>query len=409
MNNWPDSVAPRVSQDPEDQAFSANPYPFYRRIRAQGDFVFWEDLGLTVATTHVAATLVLRHPKLGRRVPADRRETLPPGLESLQALEKHSLPEFEPSEHARLRRISMQGFGRDRLARLGPWISNISDRLIDAFPSGEFDLIEAFARPLSGQVIARFLGVPVDMAPRLRGWSRDMVAMYQASRDREIERKAAHAARDFDTYLRDEIDRRRKSPGGGFLDDLVALEERGGNMSVDALVSTVVHLFNAGHEATVHALGNAVALLADRPERGTALEPPNMADTVEECLRYDPPLHLFTRHVYKPVEIMGHRLAPGQKVGGLLGSACRDDSVWPDGDKFDPFRARRAHLGFGTGIHACLGASLARLEMQIALPALFSRCPDLSVARQPKVANLSHIHGYERLPVEVRQAGPTST
>ncbi len=401
MNQTKDTYMVSVSQDPNNPDFAANPYPFYSRCRALADIVFWEEMGMPVATTHVASTSVLRSSKMGRKVPVEKRLPMIAGLEEFGRLEKYSLLELEPPEHTRLRRISMEGFGRERLAPLAPRVSCISDDLIDSFPDTEFDLIEAFTKPLPCIVIAEFLGVPVDLAGQLQSWSNDMVAMYQTRRDSEIEKAAARAAREFSGFIADFVKHRRNNPGAAFIDDLITATSAG-EMTSDELMSTVVLLLNAGHEATVHALGNAIALLYSFPDRAIALSPQQIANTVEECLRYAPPLHLFTRHVYEPVEIEGISLDPGQEIACLLGSACRDDSVWPDAEKFDPFRLRRSHLAFGSGIHVCIGASLARLEMQIALPALFSRCPDLRIMETQQIANRYHFHGFGRMMVRVR-------
>jgi unspecific monooxygenase len=158
---------------------------------------------------------------------------------------------------------------------------------------------------------------------------------------------------------------------------------------------------NAGHEATVHSIGNAVRNLAGHKLRHEALEPERITYTVEECIRFEPPLHMFTRHVYEPVTIMDVAFERGDEIGCLLGSACHDDAIWPDADRFDPFRDILANTAFGAGIHFCVGAPLARLEMQIALPALFSRCPELRIVQPPQVADLYHFRGLERLMVTV--------
>ena len=173
-------------------------------------------------------------------------------------------------------------------------------------------------------------------------------------------------------------------------------------MSEDELISTAILLLNAGHEATAHTLGNAVPLLLRFPGRAEALAPESVAGTVEECLRYKPPLHLFTRYVYEDTEIDGRTFSKNQKIGCLLASACRDDATWPDGNVFDPFRARRPHTAFGAGLHSCVGAALARLELKIGLPVLFARCPELAIVEAPEVADLYHFHGYERLTVTLR-------
>ena len=400
---------PRVSQDPRDPQFYGNPYDFYRKIRALGDFVFWEDYDIVVATTHVACNAVMKHPKLGRRVPLALQQDRPDHLQTFFDLERNSLLELEPPTHTRLRRATQRGFGRNQIAAFAPKISTTTDALIDAFPSGPFDFIEALARPLPARVITSFFGLPEEMAAQLQDWSNDMVSMYQSRRSRSIEDKAEKAAQEFGAYLDEVFDARRSAPQADFLSDLIHAQNEGALQSRGELLSSVILLLNAGHEASVHTLGHALRLLANHPDRSIALEPTNIAGTVEECLRFAPPLHMFQRYVYENTRILDHDFAMDQTVGCLLGSACQDDSVWPDAQKFDPFRAHRAHIAFGTGLHVCLGAALARLELQIALPAIFSRCPDLAIVDPPQMTDTYHFHGLKRLMVDVRPAAPSST
>ena len=400
---------PRISQSPTDLSFVANPYDFYTKIRSLGDFVFWNDYDMVVSTTHTATSALMKHPKLGRRPLSPEPPDDADGLKNFRALEQFSLLEIEPPDHTRIRSVAMRGFSRPRIAAMSAEISMIADDLISGFPDGPFDFIEEFAHPFPAAIITRFFGMPDDMAPVLQRWSNDMVAMYQARRTPELEEQADASARAFADYLRAFIAKRGQLPQGDFLSDLIAAETDGSLHSTEELLSTVVLLLNAGHEASVHALGHAVNLLAAHPDRTVALEPMNIPNAVEECLRFQPPLHMFLRHVYDDVRIEGQDFKRGQTVGCLLGSACRDDAVWPDGDKFDPIRARRPNLAFGAGIHACLGATLARLEMQIALPAIFSRCPNLKVVEPPRLADRYHFHGLEKLMVEVRPGSCSST
>lgn len=404
-----DQDIPRVKQKPTDPDFVNNPYDFYREIRALGDFVFWEDYGIVVSTTHIATSALMKHPKLGRKPVAAPPEAEVKGLENFQALERYSLLELEPPDHTRIRRAAMRGFDRARLAAMAPDISRTADRLIDRFPRKPFDFIQNFAHPFPASIITRFFGLPDDMSAQLQSWSNDMVAMYQARRTPELEEKADKAAREFADYLKETLAQRGQAPTGDFLSDLIGARTDGTFASTEELLSTVVLLLNAGHEASVHALGHAVHHLADQPDRALFLEPINIAGTVEECLRYCPPVHLFKREVYEDTRIEGHDFAKGQIVGCLLGSACRDDAIWPDGDRFDPLRARRPHLAFGAGIHTCVGATLARLELQIALPALFSRCPGLRIVEPPQLADRYHFHGLKNLMVQVIPEVTSST
>lgn len=392
---------PSVSQSPTDPSFVANPYAFYNEIRSLGDFVFWEDYDMVVATTHVACASFMKHPKLGRVPPVDPSPKGQSHLKAFQRLENKSLLELEPPDHTRLRKAAMQGFDRNTIAAMAPDISRTIDGLIDRLPTGPFDLLEHVAIPLPAFVITQFFGLPDDMAPQLQSWSHHMVAMYEAGRDNAVEQKAEVAATDFAAYLHDVLDHRKTSVGTDFLSVLMRSENDGTIASRDELLSTAVLLLNAGHEASVHTIAHAVNLLAHHPDRRLALRPTNIANTVEECLRFAPPLHMFNRYVYENMRILDHDFTAGQTVGCLLGSACRDDALWPDAYRFDPFRARRSNLAFGSGIHACLGAALARLELQIVLPAMFSRCPNLKIVEPPKMADRYHFHAIERLIVEI--------
>ena len=390
----------RLSQPPTDIEFVQNPYPFYREARSRGDFFFWEEYGIPVASTHEAVSKILKNRNLGREIPPDKRPPIRPGLEPFYDLEAHSMLELEPPAHTRLRSLVLRAFTRNRISHMAPEISVISDSLIDDFPAGTFDILDIYARKLPVIVIARLLGVPESMAPELLGWSNAMVAMYQSRRTEKIENAAADAAKEFADFMRSYVETRRNTPADDLISHLIAAEQEGEKLTTDELITTCILLLNAGHEATVHSIGNAIHHLTDHPRRQEALTPERIVFTVEECFRNDPPLHLFTRHVYKPVEIMGVQFSPGDEIGCLLGSACHDDAIWPDGDRFDPFRDMVPNVAFGAGAHFCVGAPLARLELQIALPGLFSRCPDLRIAEPPRVANLYHFRGLEELMVE---------
>ncbi len=398
-------ILKRMKQSPTDGRFVQNPYPFYHQARSTGDFVFWEDYGLPMAVTHEAVSAVLRHKSMGREIPPGKRKPVRAGLEAFYKLEDSSMLELEPPAHTRLRRLVLREFTRNRVLVMAPEISMISDQLISEFPKGEFDLLDAYARRLPVIVIARLLGVPEEMSDQLLDWSNKMVAMYQSRRTVEIENEASNAAGEFAAFMRGYVEKRRASPRDDLISQLIQAEAGGEKLSVDELISTCILLLNAGHEATVHSLGNAVRHLIKHPLREEAVHPDRIEYTVEECLRFDPPLHMFTRHVYEPVEMMGMSFKPGDEIGCLLGSACHDDAIWPDGDKFDPFRDIVPNVAFGAGIHFCVGAPLARLEMQIALPTLFSRCPGIELAEEPTVANLYHFRGLERLMVRCQEDG----
>jgi len=242
--------------------------------------------------------------------------------------------------------------------------------------------------------------VPDARAPDLLAWSNAMVRMYQPGRSRADEDAAVAATMAFTGFLDALIAARRRAPGPDLLSELIAVEAAGDRLSGRELVSTVVLLLNAGHEATVHALGLGVKALIETGSQGTVATPEGAARAVEEILRHDPPLHVFTRIARAEVTLFGHRFAPGDEVACLLASANRDAAAWPDPDRFDPTRAPSPHAAFSAGIHFCLGAPLARLEMARALTALFAARPALRLAEAPRFADIYHFRGLERLVVE---------
>ena len=165
------------------------------------------------------------------------------------------------------------------------------------------------------------------------------------------------------------------------------------------MITTCILLLNAGHEATVHSMGNAVKTLLETGTNRTCLGPDGIDRTVEECLRFDPPLHMFTRYAYEEVTVSGHTFRRGDQVALLLGAANRDPAIWPDPNRFDPERAIVTNAAFGGGLHFCVGAPLARLELKIALPVLFERLPELALGEPPRYADVYHFHGLGALKV----------
>ncbi|WP_170325513.1 cytochrome P450 [Ruegeria arenilitoris] len=387
-----------VFQSPVEPGFVQDPYPFYDKARAYGDLVYWEDYNKIAAVSHRAVQVLLKDRRFGREVPAELQRSGPAHLAPWLNVEAHSLLEAEPPRHTRLRALVTRAFTSRAISALEPTIRDLSHNLIDNFPDTPFDLLDAFCTQVPVITICRLLGVPEEMSPDLLRWSHAMVAMYQASRTRETEDIAATAARDFTAFLSDYIEQRRTDPQDDLITRLIAAEEDGEKLSHDELVATCILLLNAGHEATVHSLGNGVKTLLQ-----LGLDPRAHAidGLVEEILRYDPPLHMFTRYAYQEVELFGHTFKRGDEVALLLGAANRDPSVWAEPNRFDATRPIVTNTSFGGGLHFCVGAPLARLEMRIALTALFDRCPNLRLTAQPEYSNTYHFHGLTRLMVQV--------
>lgn len=388
-----------VSLDPVDPDFYGNPYPAYHAIRVETPVFKWEQYGYWCFARHEDVNALLRDRRFGRQIlhVASREELgwaeTPPHLKPFYDFESHSLLELEPPVHTRLRSLINRSFLSRQVERLRPRIASLANGLIDRFEAkGEAELLTEYATPIPVIVICDLLGVPAEMSQQLLAWSHDMVAMYQARRDREIEDKAVRATLDFSAFMRDYISRRRKDPRDDLLSELIRAEEQGAKLSEDELVTTAILLLNAGHEATVHAIGNAIKCLLEQGFTEGIGE-----GHVEETLRYDAPLHLFTRYALEDLEYAGIRLKKGESVGLMLGAANRDPARFPEPDRFIPGRNPNPQVSFGAGIHFCIGAPLARLELEIALSTLFTRLPKLRLAGVPRYRNAYHFHGLESL------------
>ena len=391
-----------IRQSPTNPAFVQNPYPFYQRLRPLGDLVYWDDYDMVCATGYAAVNAVLRDRRLGREMPADLRAPVPAHLAPFYDIEAHSMLELNPPRHTRLRSLVLRAFTSRRINALAPEIEVLCHQLIDDFPKGEVDLLKDYAQKLPVIIIARLLGVPENMADQLLVWSNAMVAMYQARRNRADEEAAVRASTEFAGFMRGYVEQRRTTAADDLISHLIAAEEGGQKLSTDELITTCILLLNAGHEATVHSMGNGLKTLLQNQTPLAALAAEQIDTTVEEILRYDPPLHMFTRIATEDLELFGHGIKRGQMIGCLLASANRDPAAYTQPEVFQPDRAIKANTAFGGGLHFCVGAPLARLELKIALPVLFSRCPDLRLVPPVQYANMYHFHGLETLRVAYR-------
>ncbi len=381
----------RVRLDPRDPDFFNDPYPAYAAIREAAPVFFWEDYGFWCFTRFADVSALLRDRRFGRRTAEPGPRETKPHLAPFDALERLRC--------SSLSRPNTRGCVASSTAPSSRAASRSSDlRSQDWRMSGSTplhrrrsaDLVAEFAGPIPVAVIADLIGVPREMGPQLVDWSHRMVAMYQFDADRAVEDRAAEAARAFAAYVRGLARARRGDPGDDLVSQLLIAESDSGKLSEDELVATVILLLNAGHEATVQAIGNGVKAMLERgvDAREVFADETATAATVEELLRLDPPLHLFARHALEEVEFDGLRLRRNEKIGLLLGAANRDPERFRAPDVFDPARTPNSHVSFGAGIHFCVGAPLARLELAVALPVLFGRLPGLRLAEHAGLSRL---------------------
>ncbi|MBD0416674.1 cytochrome P450 [Oryzicola mucosus] len=395
--------------NPHEPRFVQNPYEAYAWMHDQSSAFFWEDYGFWCFGAYDDVNRLLRDRRLGRQKPEgapDSQGNLGDRghLTAFDGIEANSMLELEPPVHTRLRTLVNRAFVSRQVERLRPRAAGLANELVCGFEKDrQVDLIRAYAAPLPITIIAEMLGVPTSMGPQLLAWSNTMVAMYMHGRTRQTEEAANRASHDFADFLRGYVAERRRNPGDDLLSLLISAQEDGERLSEDELISSVILLLNAGHEATVHQTGNAVrSILAQGGDpRRFFTSPEATAATVEECLRFDAPLHMFTRYAYGETELAdGITIQAGQQIGLLLGMANRDPNSFSEPDSFLPGRTDQKNVSFGAGIHFCIGAPLARIELQASLKTLFDRLPELTLAQEPRLRDSYHFHGLERLTVQ---------
>ena len=384
--------------DLADPSFVDDPYPTLARLRESAPLVWHEQTGQWLALTYAAANGLLRDRRFGRlwrdREPAEQ-------FEPFNELHRNQMMENEPPAHTRLRSLVAKAFARGHVERLRPRVQAMADTLIDGVDTTSFDLITDFAEPLPVAVIAELLGVPEEDRHLLRPWSAGIVAMYEYGRTEDAAARAVTAAAEFAAYMRELAEARRSQPREDLVSHLVAAEDGGERLSPEELVASAILLLNAGHEASVNAFGNGVVALLANPDQLARVHADAglVEPAIEEMIRYDSPLQLFERTAKTDVVIGDVEIPAGGKVAALLGSANRDPAAFPDPDTFDVGRRPNAHIGFGAGLHHCLGAPLARMELQISLPTLLRRCPSLSLAGEPVRRPTFVLRGYASVPV----------
>ena len=408
-----DASTRSVSIDSSDPGFYGDPYSTYERIRAVAPAFRWEEQGLWCFMNFSDVSAIFRDRRFGRELlpaqgePPMTAPEVPEHLKAFNQFNQSSMLEREPPVHTRLRTLVSRAFVTRNIERLKPRITVLANEWIDRMePGRSAELLSSYATPIPIVVIAELLGVPVEMAPQLLEWSHRMVAIYQLGKTRQIEEACEAATKEFSAFAKGYVAERRRKPADDLITHLLEAEATGDRLSGDELVATCILLLNAGHEATVHAIGNSVKTLLEQGSDTRAAFATDAATeaTVEECLRFDPPLHLFRRFVQEDLEVAGVALARGAEVALMYGAANRDPARFPDAHVFNPSRPAvgpaASHATFGGGIHFCLGAPLARLELQVALPTLFRRLPGLRLAEKPRYRDNYHFHGLENLRVE---------
>jgi cytochrome P450 len=379
--------------DPWSPEFIAHPYPVYAELRAHSPVVLHEATGQWLVSRHADVSALLRDRRLGRtythRFSHEEfgRPAPDPAHEPFHTLNDNGLLDLEAPDHTRIRRLVSKAFTPRMVENLRPTVARLADELVTGLlAQGGGDLVATVAEPLPVAVIAEMLGVPAADRHLLRPWSAAITGMFELNPSAATAERAVAASTEFSDYLRALIRERRAAPGTDLVSALIAAQEEGDRLTEQEMVSTCVLLLNAGHEATVNTTGNGWWALLRNPDQLALLR--SDVDTylptaIEELLRYDTPLQMFERWVLEDIEVAGVTIPRGSELALLFGSANRDEARFADPDRLDVTRADNPHLSFGAGIHFCLGAPLARLELAESYGALLRRVPNLSLLREP--------------------------
>ncbi|MFD4525190.1 cytochrome P450 [Streptomyces sp. NPDC058470] len=394
--------------DPWDPAFLADPYPVYEELRALGRVQYFEPTKQWVVPHHADVSALLRDRRLGRTYQhrfthEDFGRAAPrPEHEPFHVLNDNGMLDLEPPDHTRIRRLVSKAFTPRTVEQLRPYVDRLAGELVSGLvAAGGGDLLTDVAEPLPVSVIAEMLGIPESDRAPLRPWSADICGMYEMNPSQETAAKAVRASEEFTEYLLGLIEARRKEPGEDLISGLIAAYEDGERLTEQEMISTCVLLLNAGHEATVNATVNGWWALFRNPGQLAALRGDHslVPTAVEELMRYDTPLQLFERWVLDDIEIDGTTIPRGSEIAMLFGSANHDPAVFAAPEELDLSRADNPHISFSAGIHYCIGAPLARLELTASLRALLDQAPTLTLAAEPQRKPAFVIRGLEGLSV----------
>jgi cytochrome P450 len=394
--------------EPDDLGFIADPYPVYGELRTRAPIIYDEATDHWLVPRYHEVNSLLRDRRFARTyLHAETHEAMgheppPADHEAFWHLINNGILDMEPPDHTRVRRLVTKAFTPRMVDDLRAPIQDLMNGLVDGLRgSGSFDLIATVAEPLPVAVIAELLGIPHADRHLLRPWSADICRMYELHPTDEDAAVAGRASVEFSEYLRNLSRERRKSPAADLISELTQVVDEGDRLTEDELIGTCVLLLNAGHEATVNVTGNGWWALFRHPESLATLrvDPHLVGAAVEELMRWDTPLQMFERWVLEDVEVQGIAIPKGAELGLLFGSANRDPAVFDDPDSLRLDRTPNPHLTFGAGIHFCLGAPLARVELATSFATVLRELPDLELEHEPSWKANYIIRGLEALRV----------
>ena len=393
---------PQIEFPNSDLEFIKNPYPYLKELR-ESSSLHLDTLSNLALITRFEDVKNVQTNKIFSS--ADPEEIENPNRneedhEYFWRTESFSLLNLEGQIHSDLRGLVAKAFSNRQVQELRPFMENRSSDLLSGVNQEKFDLLKDYAQPYSISVIGQLLGVPEDQYDNFLHWSNCIVKMYDLKVSTEDGENAEQAARDFYEYIYNLIDEKIANPQNDMISRLSQVSENDQKLTKDQIICTVILLLNAGHEATVNTIGNSIVALNQNNISTEGLHDKyEIKNIIEELIRWDSPLQFFQRWVLEDTELGGYELKKHSKVAMLLGSANRDDQAFKEAASIDFERENLNHTSFGGGVHFCLGAHLARLELEVSLLNLFKH--DIKVIEEPQRTGAFGIRGFNKVLVSI--------
>nr|AGQ18881.1 cytochrome P450 [Candidatus Actinomarina minuta] len=396
---------PEIDFPSSDLDFIKDPYPYMKDLREMSPVVIDKTTDLQLVTRFDGVKNIQTSKNFSSSPPNDLEGSGssiidPKEYEYFWKTEEFSLLNLEGQLHGDLRNLVAKAFSNRQVQELRPFMENKSSSLLESLKGEEFDLLKDYAQPYSISVIGKLLGVPEDMFEKFLDWSNKIVKMYDLKVSDEDSADAENAAKEFYEYTLSLIDQKVSTPGDDMITRLANVTENNQKLTKNQIICTVILLLNAGHEATVNTIGNSIVMLANNNIDTLNLDKTyNIKNIIEELIRFDSPLQFFQRWVLDDDYVGGVEVKKYSKVAILLGSANRDADSFMEPDQINFERSNLSHTSFGGGVHFCLGAHLARLELEVSFHNLFSN--SILLESQPERTGAFGIRGYKEIKVKI--------
>ena len=396
---------PEINFPSSDTDFIKDPYPYMKELREMSPVVLDKTTDLQLVTRCDGVKAIQKSKNFSSSPPDDLEGSEssivnPKEYEYFWKTEEFSLLNLEGQLHGDLRNLVAKAFSNRQVQELRPFMEKKSLDLLKNLKGERFDLLKDYAQPYSISVIGKLLGVPDDMSDKFLDWSNKIVKMYDLKVSAEDSTNAENAAKEFYEYTLSLINQKVNTPGDDMITRLANVTENDQKLTKDQIICTVILLLNAGHEATVNTIGNSIVTLAKSNIETLGLDKKyNIKNIIEELIRFDSPLQFFQRWVLDNDDVGGVEVKKHSKIAILLGSANRDKESFAEPDKVNFERTNLSHTSFGGGVHFCLGAHLARLELEVSFHNLFSN--SILLETQPERTGAFGIRGYKEIEVKI--------